>query len=75
MNGTEVKTEVMLVLAGSYRQFRCWLEENHFKLSDYHYIRDKWDLMGRRCKEVIRVGTWWEKFINTFVFRLIIKIS
>ena len=54
----------ILVLAGSYRQFRNWLCENNYSLINYKYIRNQEDLLGYHEAKIIRVGTWWEKDID-----------
>ncbi len=54
----EPKSEIRLVLAGSYEQFK-----HYFPYPDRHtkYISDRTQLYGYRNVQFLRVGTWWEQ--------------
>lgn len=58
------KPSRVLVLAGSYGQFRHWCLENHVSPTDsdrVRYISSVRTLQGARHYDFVRYGTWFER--------------
>ena len=49
-----------IVIAGSYAQYRRYLEETQQSPKDVRYISSPEQLRGLRNVEIIKYGTWWE---------------
>ena len=52
-------SKITLVLAGNYKQFKNFLNENKFNFKKYKYIARIEDLKGYYDVNILKIGTWW----------------
>lgn len=53
----EIKKRI-IVVAGHYRQYLDWLEENKFSKHNYLYVCEPSQLNGMHNVEVIKIGSY-----------------
>ncbi len=58
---------MILVIAGSYKEYKYYLNENKLSLKDAMYIHTKEQCFGRRGTTVVRYGNFWRNPCNDII--------
>ena len=58
---------MILVIAGNYREYQYFLNENKLSPKDAMYVSSKEQCFGKRGFTVVRYGNFWENPCNDII--------